>query len=389
MASAEIAVAELREGFQPLRKDSPPLKEALQRAATAKGRSADDIRIAQATRVLEAAAAGVESGAASNGIAEASPLHAFSREPQLLFRALLFCGDLVALARSGLACRRWSSLVLHDTQKLRSPQYRLWRWALQWGPGIAPGQRIGFWRWCLKSRAIGPNTGPTVGGASPAGDVEPCQAVAQAAMKVDGGGLMRFASGLAGAIPGLNLAGENAVRIFEAASGATVSELPVDVLEGLLAEPYHLQRLWLLTDNGLPWLVLQARCLQVAIAAHQPQLFRHFMGEGFSPELFFCRWLQNLFLDCNAGAAEVARLWDLFLFERSHKVFVRTAVALFGLLEEKLRGDIDQISEAMLKPAKWNLEAGALLQASLRTKVTRSMLREASGGQIPGFSGET
>jgi len=215
--------------------------------------------------------------------------------------------------------------------------------------------------------------------------------VLDAALKVDPVGLVVLTSSLAGACPGCGLAADVLERVsatihkVAGAEGAT-DRLPREVIEGLLAAPLDGQRLWLLTGDALGWLVVQARCLQVMLCAHQPKLFRHFMTEGVAPELFFCNWLFQLFAGC-AGDAEVVRLWDSFIFERSYKVFIRAAVALFGLVESKLRGDVDQIVEALFKPDQWGLEPGALWQRALETKMTRSMLNDVIQGERAAVNG--
>merc|ERR1712032_1401814 len=127
------------------------------------------------------------------------------------------------------------------------------------------------------------------------------------------------------------------------------------------------------------WLVVQGRRFQVALAAHHPNLFRHFMAERLAPELFYCWWVQSLFHNC-CGGTELVKLWDMFLFERSHKLFVRSAVALLGLLEPKLQGkDVEYMVKFLFDTQAWQLEPGALVAAALRTKITRTMLRNICG----------
>merc|ERR1739842_185688 len=88
-------------------------------------------------------------------------------------------------------------------------------------------------------------------------------------------------------------------------------------------------------------------------------------------------WLQGLMCDCLVADAELLRLWDLFIFEQSHKIFLRTAVAVFGLLEKNLRKlDVEKMIQFLFEPQAWQLEEGAIIAAALNTKVTRSMLRE-------------
>merc|ERR1712083_648032 len=145
-----------------------------------------------------------------------------------------------------------------------------------------------------------------------------------------------------------------------AEAAAPDPQLPLDILEGLLQRPYYAQQFWILSNTSLRWLVAHARCFQVEFAAHCPQLFRHFMGEGLAPELFYCSWMQAFFCGCLAEN-ELLHLWDLFLFERSHKIFMRTAIALFNSLETRLRGDIDQIMKVLFIAENWNLEQGVVL----------------------------
>merc|ERR1712039_11074 len=194
------------------------------------------------------------------------------------------------------------------------------------------------------------------------------------------GGLLGLAQGLGGQRPGVFIANDMVSRMCRvlgvAAEGATGElDLPIDVIEGLLQRPYHAQQFWVLSNTSLRWLVAHARCFQVEFAAHCPQLFRHFMGEGLAPELFYCSWTQGLLHGCLAED-ELLRLWDLFIFERSHKVFVRTAIALFNCLETRLRGDIDQITKVLFDSQSWAFDKGAVLTRALETKVTRSILSE-------------
>ena len=258
-------------------------------------------------------------------------------------------------------CRQWRSL-LHgarrsgDTPGGSSAQHRLWQWVLRWGSGPTSSQRPGFWGWAL-AEACGPGgqasgvagllaLGAAAGAASAAAPGPLGAAggeVLAAAVRTDPGGFMLLAHSLAGASPGLEVAADTVRRMADALG---VGVLPADVLAGLLCGPLHAQRLWQLTHSALPWLMLQGRCFQIALAAQQPQLFRHFMGEGMAPELFYIRWLQGLFSECLSGK-ELLRLWDMFIFERSHKVFVRVALAVFSLLEQKLRGDVEQIMNVL------------------------------------------
>merc|ERR1719235_1735835 len=167
---------------------------------------------------------------------------------------------------------------------------------------------------------------------------------------------------------------------------SVLNGLPVDILRLLLEEPLCLQRLWLLTSTALPWLVHQGRCFQVALAAHHPNIFQHLFAEGIAPELFYCLWSQSL-LQGLVGNAELLRLWDLFVFERSHKVLIRAAVALFMLLEKEILGkNEEKIMKTLFNPGAWPLGPGALFQKALNTKITRSLLRVVAETSVPGAS---
>jgi len=130
-------------------------------------------------------------------------------------------------------------------------------------------------------------------------------------------------------------------------------------------------------------MVRQARLFQVILAAHCPDVFKHLVAEGVAPELFYCTWLQALFRG-RVSAIESLRIWDLFLFERSHKIFVRTAIAIFALLGDRLRrGDVEHMMKLLFDTQSWGFEPDAVILRALEIKVTRSMLREVETVDSP------
>jgi len=393
--AAEIAVGELREGLQPLKKDAPPLKTATDRvAAAAPLAEASKIRSRQFDKVC--AEAKLQAGE-----------HSSMLQAVALLRCLLFTGDLPTAARASSASRSCRKLLTEGVvaisptttatataesgRKVRGKTagYHLWRWLLRWGPGLPAKCRLGFWEWTL-----GPASSKRDSTKEPATLSE---RIVEASVKVDPIGVIVLSSSLAAACPGASLAtyvleglqttvqeaaaSESASQTSSSSSSSS-SGLSSRLLEHILGDDLEGRRLWLLSSDGLAGLVLQARCLQVMIAAHHPKLFRHFMNEGVAPELFFCNWLLTLFQGC-CPTADLLRLWDSYLFERSQKVFVRAAVALFGLLEDKCKGDVDQIVEALLKKEAWELPKNKLWQAASETKVTRAMLSEIVGKETP------
>lgn len=407
---AEVAVAELREGYPPLKHGAAPLSLMVNRvklAATAKGPATAPVsaRMHQTARVLrgvccwgpstdsgssalprwlEHASASTPTGGAS-GSRTRTANDLFSKEPAVLYRVMLFCGEITALSRGAKASSSWQWLLQHGARPASSeenavgaggasvkaaPQRRLWQWVLRWGCGPPPARRLDFWRW-----ALGLPSGPGVTEL-----VDATAVVLAAGLQVDATGLLRLASGLAGASPGAVLAVAAAAKVAatleEAAAAPSAAPLlPADVLEALFREPFYAQRMWMLTTTALPWLAQQGRAIQVIFAAHCPQLFKHFVGEGLAPELFYISWLQSMFHSTVHGAALV-RIWDLFVWERSHKIFFRTFVALFALLEQKLRCDVEQMMKVLFDIESVRLDPEALITRALETKVTRSMLQE-------------
>jgi len=392
MVVAEIVVSELREGLAPLKTAQPPLSTALQKYQEVKARKVSQA-FHQATRLLRSIAtwgtvpgtsvpAWVEDLPVESPLgrrwAKTASLDLFAREPGLLFRVLMFCGEVSTVSFAGRSCSTWQRLLLDTAQ--RSTR-QLWSWVLRHGRGVSPQQRPGFWRWCLMQEedggvhaalfaaAHGTSGYPKVDGSQLA---EEC--LLEAVARSDGSGsLSRLSSGLGGAVPSLQVA---TASMQELSASLGLPRLPSPILDRLLQDPYHLQRLWLLSDAALPWLVMQCRYFQVAIAAHVPNLFRHLMGEGLAPELFFCRWIQGLFQGCISSKLQL-QIMDHFILERSFKVFVKLAVAIFMLLEKRLIGqDIEKMMDLLFDSQAWELKDEELLSATFEVKVTRTMLKE-------------
>eukprot|EP00439_Symbiodinium_sp_Y106_P046014 s821_g5.t2 len=415
MVVSEIVVSELREGFAPLKTAQPPLSTALQRANAAKARGS--LQNYQASRILSSLAdwgtmpggavpAWVEHLPADSPLGrrwtKAASMDLFAREPGLLFRMLMFCGEVQTLAMAGRSCCCWRQLLLDTARPSQSgtsqPPRRLWSWVLRFGRPPSASQRLGFWRWAtsslpedagnhhaaaLLSRAAAARSSSDASSSSrPEPSPSPTEALLETAARVDALSLARLSSGLAGGAPSAEAAQATASGIAAAISSAQGSaskdqRLPPDILERLLQEPWLCQRLWLLSDVALPWLALQCRHFQVAIAAHLPNLFRHLMGEGLAPELFFCRWLQGLFQTCLSPELQL-RIWDHFIFERSFKVFIKLAVAIFASLEKRMLGqDIEKMMDLLFDAKVWQISDDDLFSAMLNVKVTRAMLKGA------------
>jgi len=401
MAAAEVTVGELREGLPPLKNKEPPLSTVAEHIARTSGNISPKEK--QARRILATARVTKDDIGTSTKPAMRLPEH-----PALLYLVLLFCGDLVMLPRVGFLGRAWSKMILHGARRseedlasstqavdgdtcARGTQ-RLWQWVVRWGRAPPRSKVPGLWRWALQTTATDANR--PVGNASdpsePTSQSSCASAVLLAAMKADAASLLGFSQGLGGACPGSQIVAAMVSRLVTLVKGAggnsqhngpqnALAPLDSSILEALLREPFCLQRVWFLSEEALPWLVAQCRCFQVEFAAHCPRLFRHFMNEGLAPELFYCWWLQQGMLVCSSGTSDeedLLRLWHIFVFERSHKIFVRAAVALIGILEPKLRGDVDQIVKVLFSQQTWDLGRGTLIDRALATKVTRSAMQK-------------
>jgi len=296
--------------------------------------------------------------------------------PHALFLLMLACGDPTTLARSGMACCSWNHLLLKGATEARqqaaaappaSPQRQLWTWILRWGTGLTVSQHLGFWCWAQRV-ARAPADECNIDLSTPTG-------VLQAAFMVDANALLGLACGLGG-IPAGGQLGAAALQAIGTACRCTSSALFFDLLDKLLRKPLQLQRLWLLSNSALPWLITQCRLFQVMLAAHHPQLFKHFFGEGLAPELFFCFWIQRTFSSIIVDDV-LLRLWDILIFENSHKILVRLGIAILGLLEQRLRKmDCEKMMKFLLDIKSWGLSSSEILEAALCTKVTRAMLLE-------------
>jgi len=403
---SEIVVAELREGFPAILKGKPPLSTALERVGVAqKALAKTSARQHQATRLLQDVSSwGAATGSSAPAWVEKADVEmrtgnaddALSAAPALFYRILLLSGDATTLARVAQVCPSWRWLVQRGARRSSgsaqaSPataQYRLWRWTLRWGSGPRPAERFAFWAWMLSPSAAEAACALSENAAT---DNNGCaaSAVLVAALSSNASELLRLTAGLGGSVPGVEIAVSSASRMVDAvnsvaevgSSGGSTSSAapalpPADILEPLLREPYFLQRLWTLSHASLPWLVRQGRVMQVMLAAHCPNLFKHLVTEGVAPELFYCCWLQGLFHDSLGQAADVVWLWDNFIIEGSYKIFIRAAIAIFALLEPKLmRVDVDGMMKILFDFDAWGFEPGAVRTKALDIKVTRSMLK--------------
>ena len=110
-----------------------------------------------------------------------------------------------------------------------------------------------------------------------------------------------------------------------------------------------------------------------------PALHAHFEREGVFVEMFVIGWLQTLYLYLEALPEAVRdRVWDVFLFERSWKIFFRLGLALLQRAEPKLlRCSIDSLMQYIAQfPDRELLDDGQLLDVAFGIKANDSVLRQ-------------
>ncbi|CAI5739764.1 unnamed protein product [Peronospora destructor] len=117
------------------------------------------------------------------------------------------------------------------------------------------------------------------------------------------------------------------------------------------------------------------RLLQLA----EPALAEHFASEKVPIELFAVGWFQTLYLYLNVlPAKSLNRIWDIFLFEKNWKIMLRVSLALLQLSGEfvmkKTIDEIMQFFNTFADNAEELLAETPLTKRALRLKVTNTVL---------------
>ena len=121
------------------------------------------------------------------------------------------------------------------------------------------------------------------------------------------------------------------------------------------------------------------RVFEKLIKIKLPVLADHFEHHDFNVGLFALGWFQTLFLYLpSMPSATVCHIWDIWLVERSFKIFFRVATAILFLSQpillnhelEGMMGYLNTFPDATL------LSPDILIACALQIKVTNRMLME-------------
>lgn len=119
------------------------------------------------------------------------------------------------------------------------------------------------------------------------------------------------------------------------------------------------------------------RVLDKLLLQHLPVLYDHFDHYDLNVGLFALGWFQTLFLYIpSMPSSTVCRVWDIWILERSFKVFFRVAIAILFLSQPVL---LNLDAEGMMNylntfPDSTLLDKHILIPCALTFKVTSNML---------------
>ena len=121
------------------------------------------------------------------------------------------------------------------------------------------------------------------------------------------------------------------------------------------------------------------RMLDRLLGEQLPALRRHFQACGLACELFAISWFQTCFIYTPSITVQsINQILDIFVVERSFKIFFRVALAILKVSESSLlKMDMEGMMEyfACMPGGRGGyLEAEILLKLALSIKVTRSMI---------------
>mmetsp|Transcript_125353 Transcript_125353/g.287132 ORF Transcript_125353/g.287132 Transcript_125353/m.287132 type:complete len:810 (-) Transcript_125353:53-2482(-) len=295
---------------------------------------------------------------------------AVARNPSVLHEILLWCGSVADVARAARVCQLWRVVTMEGAvhppvwTHRRWPPRRLWSRLLR-QPGAVPSAcRPGFWRWCCPT-TVATCPHPTT-----------AAAVADSCAVEDARGLGESLAYDGGSAAGIPLASAVCDRLSQP------SGMPAGELAALLLKLEDLRSMWLLAGpSSVAWWRTMLFQFHRVFSAFRPMVYKAWHAEAAAVDKHFVFWLLTLFTEAN-GLSELGllRMLDMFLFERSPKVFFRVTMAAFASAGEgPLKGkEMDEVVEKLVE----GMSAGTiaeeeLVDRGLRVKVTRSMLAHA------------
>jgi len=141
----------------------------------------------------------------------------------------------------------------------------------------------------------------------------------------------------------------------------------------------------LMFAEGLPMLKLMTFQYRALLEEVFPEVHKHFLQEGITPELYITKWLLTLFVQ-PLDFASACRVWDLIVCDGIEAVLLACLAAVQLLRARLLRQDTEGILELLsLHKDTGPPTGGEIVQAALNLKLPRgwqeslSSLREAWG----------
>ena len=186
-------------------------------------------------------------------------------------------------------------------------------------------------------------------------------------------------------------------RSTVSAQGTVVSALDIDESSLVVEETVYRVMHTMLTTYGLQHFYWpELRCLKTCckvferlIEIKHPVLADHFDHHGLNVGIFALGWFQTLFLYLpSMPTATVCHMWDIWLVERSFKIFFRVGTAILFLsqpilLNHELEGMMTYLNTM---PDATLLNPDILLACANQIKVTNRMLEDIEAevtGQKP------
>ena len=172
-----------------------------------------------------------------------------------------------------------------------------------------------------------------------------------------------------------------------AAAQGIVSALDIDESSLVVEETVYRVMHTMLTTYGLQHFYWpELRCLKTCCKVFErlieiklPVLADHFDHHGLNVGIFALGWFQTLFLYLpSMPTATVCHMWDIWLVERSFKIFFRVGTAILFLsqpilLNHELEGMMTYLNTM---PDATLLNPDILLACANQIKVTNKMLEE-------------
>ncbi|CAH0515108.1 unnamed protein product [Peronospora belbahrii] len=332
--------------------------------------------------------------------------HVFA-SPYLLGNILLYCGDLLVLARV--------SCVNKGCRDFVSSEQRLEKFCVRYGH-LPSSLRFAYWEKTTNARKTRETAeldydtylhmGLSKGDATESimtdvrrtyGRVAPHKRASDYKDKVSEEDLTRQLSdilhALAGRFPvvgycqGMDYIAAHVLNKVKRSGSAQDTKGEAESTYWLLVTLFEQYGLHDMFAPGLQRLHVHCFQAQKLFELADPGLVEHFAIEKVPIEMFAVGWFQTLYLYLNVLPTEsLDRIWDIFLYEKSWKIMLRVAIAILKLSGKfVMNKPIDEIMEffnTFADNAQEILAEMPLLERALCFKVTNTVLSKLTKQHI-------